>query len=135
MKLGTCYTVMISFLALAFSTAAQTLPSNSETTSASVQVPRLIRFSGIAKDETGTPMSGVLGITFALYQDEQGGAPLWLETQNVQADGGGHYTVLLGSATVDGVPLSLFSSADFRPPRAVPCATSERSLCLKSGRR
>jgi hypothetical protein len=57
-------------------------------------------------------MPGVLGITFALYKDEQGGAPLWLETQNVQADAPGHYTALLGSATADGVPLSVFSSAE-----------------------
>ena len=72
MKLGPCFAVAISFLALAVSAAAQTSASNSETTSASVasvQVPRLIRFSGTAKDETGKPMSGVLGITFALYQD------------------------------------------------------------------
>jgi hypothetical protein len=33
-------------------------------------VPRLIRFSGVAKDETGKVMSGVVGITFALYKDK-----------------------------------------------------------------
>jgi hypothetical protein len=54
-------------------------------------VPRLIRFSGVAKDETGKPVPGVLGITFALYRDEQGGAPLWIEAQNVQADAAGRY--------------------------------------------
>ena len=111
MKLKSC-AVAISFLALVSSATAQTSPSNSETTSAFAQLPRLIRFPGVAKDETGKPMSGLLGITFALYQDEQGGAPLWLETQNVQADESGHYAVMLGSATVDGVPLSLFSSAE-----------------------
>jgi|SRR6516164_1339965 hypothetical protein len=112
MKFNPCFAVVISFLTLSFWATAQTSPLNSETTSASVQVPRVIRFSGIAKDETGKALSGVLGITFALYHDEQGGAPLWLETQNVQADAAGHYTALLGSATADGVPLSLFSSAE-----------------------
>ena len=94
MKFNPCFAVVISFLTLSFWATAQTSPLNSETTSASVQVPRVIRFSGIAKDETGKALSGVLGITFALYHDEQGGAPLWLETQNVQADAAGHYTAL-----------------------------------------
>jgi len=112
MKFHTRAAVALSFLALVFSAAAQTSPANSGASSVSAQVPRLIRFSGVAKDETGKPVPGVLGITFALYRDEQGGAPLWIETQNVQADAAGHYTVLLGSATQDGVPLSLFSSAE-----------------------
>jgi trimeric autotransporter adhesin len=84
----------------------------SDSASTSIQVPRLIRFSGVAKDESGKPVSGLVGVTFYLYKDEQGGAPLWMEPQNVQADAAGHYTVLLGSATSDGVPLSLFSSAE-----------------------
>jgi hypothetical protein len=104
----------LSFLALVFSATAQTSPANSGVSSVSAQVPHLIRFSGVAKDEIGKPLSGVLGITFALYKDEQGGAPLWLETQNVQADAAGHYTALLGSATEDGVPLDLFASGDAR---------------------
>jgi len=114
MKLSPCCAVAISLLALVVSTTAQTSPSNSQTTSASTQVPRLIRFSGIAKDETGKPLSGVLGITFALYQDEQGGAPLWLETQNVQADTNGHYTVMLGSDKPEGLSLDLFTSGEAR---------------------
>lgn len=112
MKFHTRAAVALSFLALVFSAVAQTSLANSGASSVSAQVPRLIRFSGVAKDETGKVMSGVVGITFALYKDEQGGAPLWLETQNVQAAATGHYTALLGSATADGVPLSLFSSAE-----------------------
>ena len=122
MKLRSSSAVVFGFLALALSAVAQTSSPNSNpvnstavdsaTASASDLVPRLIRFSGTAKDETGKPLTGVLGVTFALYKDEQGGAPLWLETQNVQADLNGHYTALLGSATQDGVPLSLFSSAE-----------------------
>ena len=100
------------FLTVLFSAAAQTSPANSTATSASVEVPRWIRFSGIAQNENGKPLPGTLGITFALYKDQQGGAPLWLETQNVRADAAGHYIALLGSATAEGVPLSLFSSAE-----------------------
>ena len=114
MKLSSCCAVAISFLALVVSATAQTSPSSPEATSASVQVPRLIKFSGIAKDQTGKPLSGVLGITFALYQAEQGGAPLWLETQNAQADTNGHYTVMLGTDKPEGLPLDLFTSGEAR---------------------
>jgi hypothetical protein len=57
------------------------------------------------KDEAGAPKTGIVGITFALYKDQQGGAPLWLETQNVQADASGRYTVMLGATKSDGLPM------------------------------
>jgi len=37
--------------------------------------------SGTAKDPGGNPVTGVTGITFALYAEQTGGAPLWSETQ------------------------------------------------------
>jgi sugar lactone lactonase YvrE len=36
-------------------------------------VPRLVRFSGIAKEGTGRPQSGVTDVTFSLYREEAGG--------------------------------------------------------------
>jgi hypothetical protein len=39
---------------------------------------------------------------------------LWLETQNVQADAKGNYTVQLGATKPDGLPLDLFSSGEAR---------------------
>ena len=77
-------------------------------------VPHLIKFSGVVKDDAGQPKTGVSGITFALYKDEQGGAPLWLETQNVQADVNGRYTVLLGATKSDGLPMEFFGSNEAR---------------------
>ena len=77
-------------------------------------IPRLVRFSGIVNDESGKPMHGVAGITFALYRGRDGGAPLWLETQNVELDGKGHYAVLLGASKADGLPSDLFISGDAR---------------------
>src|SRR5215471_5385711 len=41
-----------------------------------VAIPRLVRFSGIVNDESGEPMHGVVGLTFALYRERDGGAPL-----------------------------------------------------------
>jgi hypothetical protein len=103
--------VIVSFLAAAVvSTLAQTTSPN--TSLAPTQVPRIINLSGVAKDESGKPMTGVVGITFSLYKDQQGGSPLWVETQNVQADMAGHYAAMLGAASSGGVPMSFFSSAE-----------------------
>src|SRR3984957_9790386 len=77
-------------------------------------VPRLVNVSGKATDGQGKPVSGVAGITFAIYADQDGGAPLWLETKNVQADVRGNYTASLGAASAAGLPLELFSSGDAR---------------------
>jgi hypothetical protein len=49
-------------------------------------------------------------VTFALYAEQSGGAPLWLETQTVTADDKGSYSVLLGSMRSDGLPQDLFTS-------------------------
>jgi hypothetical protein len=82
--------------------------------SASTTVPQLIRFSGVARDLNNNPLSGVTGITFLLYADQTGGAPLWIETQNVTADKNGHYTVVLGSTTAQGLPTDVFASGEAR---------------------
>jgi hypothetical protein len=73
-------------------------------------LPRLVRFGGTVKDLDGSPPAGVVGMTFALYSEQAGGAPLWLETQNVSVDSNGHYTVLLGSTKPEGLPADLFTS-------------------------
>ena len=110
MKLRACF-VIVSFLsAVVCTTLAQTAVPNSNL--ASTQVPRLIKFSGVAKDESSKPLTGPVGISFSLYKDQQGGSPLWVETQNVQADAAGRYTAMLGLATTEGVPLELFSSGE-----------------------
>ena len=99
MKPMNCLPVATIFASLLVSAAAQTSNASPQINAAAVQVPRLIRFSATAKDETGSVRTGLLGMTVALYKEEQGGAPLWLETQTVRADSAGHYTVMLGSKT------------------------------------
>ena len=110
MKMRACFVMVIFLAAMVCSALAQSVSPNSSVNS--TQVPRLIKFSGIAKDESGKPITGAVGITFLLYKDQQGGSPLWVETQNVQADATGHYTAMLGSATAEGVPLEVFSSGE-----------------------
>jgi hypothetical protein len=103
--------VVVGFLLLVLSLAAQTASSNS----ASAQVPPLIQFSNIATDEGGNTLSGVVSITFSLYTNQQGGEPLWTETQNsVQLDPTGHYSVQLGITKPNGVPTTLFTSGEAR---------------------
>ncbi len=75
-------------------------------------VPRLIKFTGTLHDLAGKPITGPVDVTFALYAEEAGGAPLWFETQTVQASSLGRYTVLLGSMTSAGVPMELFTSGE-----------------------
>jgi len=77
-------------------------------------VPRLIKFAGTLKDAQGKPLSNTVGLTFAIYKDQEGGAPLWLETQNAQLEEQGHYSVLLGATKSEGLPLELFSSGEPR---------------------
>ena len=105
------YFVIVGFLSMAAAVTLAQAPAPTASLS-STQVPRLIKFSGVAKDEAGKSKTGLVGVTFALYKDQEGGSPLWVETQNVQADATGHYTALLGSASVEGVPLNLFSSGE-----------------------
>jgi trimeric autotransporter adhesin len=74
--------------------------------STGISVPHLIKLSGVVKDGAGAPQTGVVGVTFAFYKDQQGGTPLWLETQNAQADASGRYTVMLGATKSDGLPMA-----------------------------
>jgi hypothetical protein len=79
---------------------------------ASTDINRLFRLSGAV-----TPIadqSAVEAIQFAIYDQETGGAPLWVETQTLTIDGTGAYSVLLGSSSAEGLPAELFSSSEPR---------------------
>jgi hypothetical protein len=73
-------------------------------------VPTLIQFSGAIQDPSGRALGGSRSLTFALYDNQQGGAANWSETQTVVEDSQGRYTAYLGSATARGVPADLFAS-------------------------
>ena len=81
--------------------------------SSAAVVPRLVNFSGKAIDG-GKLIMGVAGATFAIYSEESGGSPLWMETQNISADAEGNYSVQLGATKPQGLPLDLFSSGEAR---------------------
>ncbi len=83
---------------------------------ATTTVPNLIRYGGTLKDAQGTASipSTTVGVAFAIYKQQDGGAPIWMETQNVTPDASGNYGVLLGSTTATGLPADLFSQQEQR---------------------
>jgi hypothetical protein len=105
--------ILLTLCWLPFATAQQS-PSAALPTSAASTVPALVNFSGTLSKVDGKPLTSVTGVTFLLYQDPEGGAPLWMETQNVYPDKNGHYSVVLGSANSQGLPQDLFASGEAR---------------------
>jgi len=102
-----------TLLAQSRDSANQSAPSPAQSP-ATAEVPRLIKFSGTLLDVQDRPMTGPIGVTFALHAQQTGGAALWLETQNVTPDAHGLYTVLLGANSANGVPAELFASGEAR---------------------
>jgi trimeric autotransporter adhesin len=107
---GTRISALLWLICIAVSmVAGQSTPSSSNPV-----VPTLVNFSGTLNDVDGKPLTSLAGVTFLLYADSQGGAPLWMETQNVQPNRAGRYTVALGSTTSQGLPTSVFASGEAR---------------------
>jgi hypothetical protein len=77
-------------------------------------VPRLVTFGGTLLNHIGQPLTGPVGITFAIYRDQNGGAAIWMENQNLELDAHGGYIALLGSTRPEGLPIQLFSSGESR---------------------
>jgi trimeric autotransporter adhesin len=77
-------------------------------------VPRLVQVTGTFHAANGLPAGTTESATLSIYKDEQGGTPLWQETQNVSVDAEGHYTAMLGATLKDGVPVDLFSTNEPR---------------------
>ncbi|MGB6403640.1 MAG: hypothetical protein WBF26_12420 [Candidatus Sulfotelmatobacter sp.] len=96
--------------ALAFAQGDQSSPTLASTAT----VPRLIRIRGAVRDEAGQPLSGAIGVTFALYADQNDQTALWQESQTVQLDSGGNYSVLLGASNEEGLPQEVFSAGEAR---------------------
>jgi hypothetical protein len=103
--------------------AAQSTQSES---GAPTNVPRFIILNGSLSDQNGKPLSGVVGLTFAVYRDQDGGAPLWLESQNAQLDEQGRYNVLLGTFSKGGLPVDLFTSSESRWLGVQPMLSGEK---------
>jgi len=108
-RISVCVVICVLLVGCALPILAQ-----QSATSANEVVPPMVQFGGVLTDTNGKTLTGTIGVTFSLYKDSQGGAPLWLETQNVRADKSGHYSVMLGAASSQGLPAALFASGEAR---------------------
>jgi hypothetical protein len=109
-RLKLSLSVWLLLICLAVSLAAQ----QAAPVAANAVVPPVIKFSGVFTDTNNKPLTGTVGVTFSLYQEALGGTPLWVETQNVTPDKTGHYSVMLGSTSTQGLPGSAFASGEAR---------------------
>ncbi|HMD84424.1 MAG TPA: hypothetical protein VKO18_06950 [Terriglobia bacterium] len=119
MKSATHTASVALMLALAFSLAGTSALRGQDAAPASSSVvPRLIKFNGViaspgTQNRTSNGASAALvTATFSLYALQEGGSPLWSESQSVQLDEQGRYGVVLGAASPGGLPLDLFTSGE-----------------------
>lgn len=78
------------------------------------RTPPLIEIRGELEREIGRPLTGTIGVTFSLYPEQEGGTPLWLETQNLTLDADGQYHTSLGVNNSGGILSELFASGEAR---------------------
>jgi len=69
---------------------------------ANAVTPRVLTLRGVLRDHNGQRLAGVVGVLFALYEQQENGASLWQQVQNVQADNQGRFTTNL-DWTADGL--------------------------------
>ena len=73
-------------------------------------VPQMIRYTGVAAGRGGETVE----VVFRIYASQEGGEPLWSETQTIGVGADGRYSVLLGSATEGGLPDAVFQGGQGR---------------------
>lgn len=104
---------------------------------------RVLVLRGTLRDREGKPLSGDVEMLFTIYNRETGGAPMWQESQIVQANERGRFKALVGSMTQNGVPREVLEAESslwvdqqvllagaINPPR-LPLARTEEGLSAK----
>jgi hypothetical protein len=114
-------TVWLCFLAIWISACVRQKPKNevAETGKAATQAiefdaSRLVKFTAILKDHEGNRLNGVVGVLFAVYEQQTGGTPLWQEVQNVEADKFGFVATTVGSTRREGIQPEIFGTEKTR---------------------
>jgi len=136
-------TIRLGCIAAAILCLSVTLAAQTASTPApdSASVPKVIRFSGsitVPADSNaqgvvlapGAAPTHVVAITFSLYAEQSGGAPLWSEVQNVHVDSAGRYTVQLGATKPDGLPMDIFTSVQAQWLGVQPQGQAEQARVL-----
>jgi trimeric autotransporter adhesin len=103
--------MLLWFLCLIMASSAT---GQSASPSTNAAMPTLVNYSGTLIGVDEKPLTNLTGVTFYLYENSQGGAPLWVEMQNVQPNKAGRYSVTLGSTTSAGLPVDVFASGQAR---------------------
>ena len=108
--------VVLALCTLLFASISSAQQTSTVATTTTASVPNLIRYSGTLKDAQGAALvsTAPVGVTFAIYNQQDGGAAVWQETQNVTPEANGQYSVILGSTTATGLPTDLFSEQEQR---------------------
>jgi hypothetical protein len=73
-------------------------------------VPQQVRYAGKLATRAGDTVEAI----FRIYAASEGGDPLWTETQRVAIAEDGSYSVLLGGASVSGLPQTVFAGGAAR---------------------
>lgn len=73
-------------------------------------VPQVMRYAGVAQNRAGDSVEAL----FRIYASQEGGEPLWSESQRMTVGADQKYSVLLGAATDGGLPQTVFASGEAR---------------------
>src|SRR5438132_1270120 len=98
----------IVFSALGLPVYSQDLISNSTSSSNPSGVPRLVKFSGTLP--RASTSGDAVECTFSIYSSQFGDTALWGETQKIDPENSGKFSILLGSATMGGLPDTIFAT-------------------------
>jgi hypothetical protein len=81
-------------------------------TNAGIDRSSVLKLRGVLKDHEGKQLTGVVGVLFAIYTQKDGGSPVWLEVQNVDANDHGRFVALVGTTKSDGIAPELFNTEE-----------------------
>ena len=111
MKRRRLISLVFSFFSVALVCSAQ---CENDSNSCVRTVPHFVKVNGTMTHTPRVPANGTVAVRFTVYDQSTGGSALWQETQNIKTDEQGHYEILLGTNTTDGIPTGLFSSGEPR---------------------
>lgn len=100
--------VCLFVFCVSVSSAQQPPPPPSDT----VHVRRVFKFRGTLAPSPPAPIIGAVTLRFSMYDQPDGGAAYWQETQSVHPGAQGSYTVLLGETTPGGLPSRAFAASE-----------------------
>ena len=95
-------------------TAPQTASAGKQAAQIKADRSRILKLRGVLKDYEGKRVSGVVGVLFAIYEQQEGGSPLWQEVQNVEVDDRGRFTASVGATKSEGILPELFTAQKTR---------------------